>query len=62
MIWLGFWVTLSLLAGVEIGRAIGGGNPTPSEPEPVAAPVEEEAAPAARKTTGGGLPAVGSFW
>lgn len=61
MIWLAIWVELSLLAGVEIGRVIGCGNPTRSEPEPVAAPPEPKAAPAVRKTTGG-LPAVGSFW
>lgn len=62
MIWLAIWVELSLLAGVEIGRVIGWGNPLPSEPEPVDAPPEPEAAPAVRKTTSAGLPAVGSFW
>ncbi|MCJ2018920.1 hypothetical protein MKK84_15965 [Methylobacterium sp. E-065] len=34
MIWLGIWLLLSVLAGMEIGRIIGWGNPTPSAPEP----------------------------
>ncbi|MGU3545770.1 hypothetical protein [Methylobacterium sp. A52T] len=62
MIWLGFWFALSVLAGVEIGRGISWGNPTPSEPEPVPAPSEEEAAPAVKKAPSASLPAVGSFW
>ena len=61
MIWLALWLEASLLAGLAIGRVIGWGNPTPSEPDPTQSPAEEVAAPAAKKTTGG-LPAVGSFW
>lgn len=34
MTWLGIWIELSVLAGLEIARVIGWGNPTPSEPEP----------------------------
>ena len=34
MIWLAIWLLLSVLAGLEIARVIGWGNPTPSEPEP----------------------------
>jgi len=36
MVWLGIWIELSMLAGLEIARLIGWGNPTPSEPDAAA--------------------------
>ena len=39
MAWLGIWIELSVLAGLEIARIVGWGNPTPGEPEPAAAPL-----------------------